>query len=112
MSTTSDRQLSAAAPALDRPTPRPPRADVGRPRPARRSWRLSLRRDWQLYALAVLPVLFLVVFRYVPMLGNVIAFRQFRPGGSIFGEQWVGLRYVDMFIHDPTFWKVFTNTVI
>ena len=35
------------------------------------------------------------------MLGNVIAFRRFRPGGSIFGDEWVGLHYVKMFINDP-----------
>lgn len=78
----------------------------------RRSWRRDLQRDWQLYALALLPVIFLVIFRYVPMLGNVIAFRRFRPGGSIFGEEWVGLRYVKMFIEDPSFWHVFANTAI
>ncbi|MFC8798939.1 ABC transporter permease [Promicromonospora sp. NPDC057138] len=60
--------------------------------------------------MAVLPVVFLLIFRYGPMLGNVIAFRRFRPGGSIFGEEWVGLLYVDMFINDPMFWHVFGNT--
>lgn len=45
------------------------------------------------------------------MLGNVIAFRRFMPGGSIFGEEWVGLHYFKIFIQDPTFWKVFTNTL-
>ncbi len=74
----------------------------------RRPW----RRDWQLYSLAVLPLLFFLVFRYAPMLGNVIAFRRFRPGGSVFGEYWVGLRYVTMFLADPGFWQVFTNTLI
>jgi putative aldouronate transport system permease protein len=71
-----------------------------------------LRRDWRLYSLAVLPLLFFLVFRYLPMLGNVIAFRRFQPGGSIFGEDWAGLRYVRMFFTDPTFWQVFTNTVV
>ncbi|GAB3750238.1 ABC transporter permease subunit [Microlunatus parietis] len=71
-----------------------------------------MRRDWQLYALALLPLIFFVIFKYGPMLGNVIAFRRFRPGGSIFGEQWVGLRYIEMFIGDPSFWKVFANTAI
>jgi putative aldouronate transport system permease protein len=62
--------------------------------------------------MALGPVLFLLLFRYVPMIGNVIAFRRFRPGGSIFGDEWVGLRYVELFVTDPTFWKVFTNTVV
>ncbi|MEO3747681.1 ABC transporter permease subunit [Plantactinospora sp. B5E13] len=85
----------------------------GRPdRPRRRGWGQALRRDWQLYSLAVLPLLFFLIFRYLPMLGSVIAFRRFQPGGSIFGEYWVGLRYVKMFLSDPTFWNVFTNTLV
>ncbi|MEU8261948.1 ABC transporter permease subunit [Micromonospora sp. NPDC048999] len=83
-----------------------------RRRAGRRTWRQALRRDWQLYSLAVLPLLFFLVFRYLPMLGNVIAFRRFQPGGSVFGERWVGLRYVRMFMTDSTFWDVFTNTLV
>jgi putative aldouronate transport system permease protein len=81
-------------------------------RPRRRSWRQALRRDWQLYSLAILPLLFFMIFRYLPMLGNVIAFRRYRPGGDIFGDEWVGLHYFRMFWSDPTFWQVFTNTII
>ena len=71
-----------------------------------------LRKDWQLYSLLILPVIYLIIFKYGPMIGNVIAFRRFVPGGSIFGETWVGLRYFQMFVQDPTFWKVFGNTLI
>ncbi|SCF37680.1 carbohydrate ABC transporter membrane protein 1, CUT1 family [Micromonospora echinospora] len=104
------------APGMLRPPPDrgralPPGGAAGRRRP-RRGWRRALRRDWQLYSLAVLPLLFFLVFRYLPMAGNVIAFRRFEPGGSIFGERWVGLRYVRMFLADPTFWEVFTNTLV
>src|SRR5690606_37896955 len=77
-----------------------------------RTWRQALRRDWQLYSLVVLPLLFFLIFRNLPMIGNVIAFRKFQPGGSVLGEEWVGLRYVRMFLSDPTFWQVFGNTVI
>jgi putative aldouronate transport system permease protein len=97
------------------PPPPPPPGDPGRARPTgppRRTWRRALRRDWQLYSLAILPLVFFLIFRYLPMIGNVIAFRRFRPGGDIFGEQWVGLRYFRLFINDPTFWTVFTNTLI
>ncbi|GAB3217072.1 ABC transporter permease subunit [Kineococcus gypseus] len=81
-------------------------------RSPRTTWRTALRRDWRLYTFVALPLLFFLVFRYAPMLGNVIAFRRFRPGGSIFGEEWVGLRYVELFINDPAFWNVFQNTLI
>jgi len=82
------------------------------PRRTRRTWGRALRRDWQLYSLALVPLLFFLVFRYLPMLGNVIAFRRFVPGGNLFGETWVGLRYVKVFLNDPTFWQVFGNTVV
>ncbi|MET7337599.1 ABC transporter permease subunit [Nonomuraea sp. NPDC005650] len=101
--------------SLDNP-PRGARAE--KPAPGRRrrakpgTWRHAIRRDWQLYSLAILPLLFFAIFRYLPMLGNVIAFRKFEPGGSIFGETWVGLRYVKMFLSDPSFWTVFANTLI
>ncbi|MFG2072374.1 ABC transporter permease [Nonomuraea maritima] len=98
--------------------PLQPPGDVIEPEPTRPTsrprgaWRRALRRDWQLYSLAVLPLLFFLVFRYAPMIGNVIAFRKFEPGGNLFGEEWVGLRYVRMFLNDPKFWDVFTNTLI
>ncbi|MFI6162889.1 ABC transporter permease [Micromonospora sp. PTRAS2] len=102
------------------PPPVPPTRDAARSagRPARRrrgrrrTWRQALRKDWQLYSLAVAPLVFFLVFRYLPMAGNVIAFRRFSPGGSLFGETWVGLRYVRLFLADPTFWEVFTNTLV
>ncbi len=93
--------------AAKEPVPRPP---APKRRPG--GWKRAMRRDWPLYAFAVLPLVFLAIFRYVPMLGNVIAFRRFRPGGNILGDEWVGTLYVDMFIRDPAFWNVFSNTVI
>ena len=57
-----------------------PRAEGGeRAAPARArkargpTWRRAIRRDWQLYSLAIVPLLFFVVFRYVPMLGSFAA---------------------------------------
>ncbi|SDE17448.1 ABC transporter permease [Glycomyces harbinensis] len=92
--------------SVDGATP-PPR---GRKR--KQSWGEAFRRDWQLYSLALLPLIFFTIFKYGPMIGNVIAFRKFRPGGSIFGDEWVGVRYIEMFINDPSFWHVFGNTAI
>lgn len=76
------------------------------------TWKHHLKKDWRLYSLLVLPIVFLLIFRYLPMAGNVIAFRRYRPGSNIFGDEWVGMHYIEMFINDPTFWRVFWNTVI
>lgn len=113
---TAHETVSAAAPAATEPSgaheaPSRPKKPRGRAA-GRLPLRATIRKDWQLYSLAVLPLVFFLVFRYLPMLGNVIAFRRFRPGGSIFGDEWVGLRYVEMFLKDPTFWNVFGNTLV
>lgn len=99
--------IESADVAVEEPKPRrrPPKRRPG-------AWRRALRRDWPLYSLAVAPLIFLAIFRYVPMAGNIIAFRRFRPGGNIFGDEWVGTLYVEMFIRDPAFWNVFANTAI
>jgi putative aldouronate transport system permease protein len=75
-------------------------------------WRKAIRRNWQLYSLLVLPVAWFVIFRYLPMAGNIIAFRNYIPGGNIFGEGWIGLENFQMFLADPTFWQVFRNTAV
>lgn len=69
-------------------------------------------RDWQLYSLLILPVLYYLIFKYAPMIGNIIAFRKYVPGGPWLGTKWVGLKYFKMFIFDPTFWNVFKNTLV
>src|SRR5690606_21190631 len=58
------------------------------------------------------PIVYLIIFKDGPMLGNIIAFRKFVPGGSLYGDYWVGLHYIKMFISDPTFYNVFKNTLI
>ena len=46
------------------------------------------------------------------MIGNVIAFRKYEPGGPWLGTSWVGLKYFKMFILDPQFWEKFRNTIV
>ncbi|GFH42063.1 sugar ABC transporter permease [Lactococcus hodotermopsidis] len=78
----------------------------------------AFKQNWQLYSLLVVPVGYLIIFRYIPMLGNVIALRHFTPGGSMFGDKWMSelgdgdlFYYFKRFMSDPTFWKIFKNTV-
>ncbi|WP_239618146.1 ABC transporter permease [Cohnella mopanensis] len=64
------------------------------------------------YLMLVLPIAYFLIFRYGPILGNVLAFRKYVPGGSMYGEEWVGLRYFKMFWNDPTFWAAFQNSIL
>ncbi|MBP5358649.1 MAG: sugar ABC transporter permease, partial [Treponema sp.] len=71
-----------------------------------------MKKNWQYYAMLLVPVIYYIVIRYVPMLGNIIAFRRYRAGHSIFGDEWSGLKYFKQFIGDKTFWRAFKNTLV
>lgn len=70
-----------------------------------------IKRNWHLYLFLLIPVVYYIIFRYIPMLGNVIAFRRYRAGSSIFGDEWSGLKYFKQFIGDADFWRAFRNTL-
>lgn len=72
---------------------------------------LHLKRNWRLYAFLIIPILYYIIFRYIPMAGNIIAFRRYRAGSSMFGDEWSGLKYFNQFIHDKSFWRAFRNTL-
>lgn len=70
-----------------------------------------IRKEWKLYSFVVIPILWYLIFKYVPMLGNIIAFRRYKGGPNIFGEYWVGFRYFEQFLSSPEFWSAFWNTL-
>ncbi|WP_135557556.1 ABC transporter permease [Paenibacillus cymbidii] len=74
------------------------------------SWKRILAR-WQLYALLVPPLVYLALFKYIPMYGVQIAFRQFLPSKGMTGSDWVGWRQFDRFFHSNDFWTVMNNTI-
>lgn len=71
-----------------------------------------IRKYWQYYAMMLIPVVYYIVFRYIPMAGNIIAFRRYRAGSSIFGDEWSGLKYFNQFVMDQNFWRAFRNTLL
>ena len=78
---------------------------------ASRLW-LRIRRNWQLYLLLLLPLIWLVVFKYWPMYGAQIAFRQYSPAFGIEGSPWVGLANFERFVNSFKFEPVIVNTLV
>ena len=70
----------------------------------------KFKRDWQLHLLILIPVVYLIIFRYVPMYGAQIAFRSYSVKGGIWGSEWVGLKWFKRFLGMPDFWKIVGNT--
>ncbi|WP_277345865.1 ABC transporter permease subunit [Paenibacillus sp. HB172176] len=62
--------------------------------------------------LLLLPGLaFFIWFRYVPMLGNVIAFEDYSPFKGILHSEWVGMRHFQRIFEDPEVIRVIWNTI-
>lgn len=78
-------------------------------------FRRGLRRvlaSWQLYALLLPTVVYLIIFNYMPIYGVQIAFRDFRGSRGVWGSQWVGLKHFIRFINYPNFWSILRNTLV
>jgi putative aldouronate transport system permease protein len=73
--------------------------------------RQKYRRYWQLYAFLLLPVAYIIVFSYIPMLGVQIAFRKFSYTGGIWGSPWAGLANFRKFFNSYMFTRVIVNTL-
>ena len=74
--------------------------------------RVYLRNNWQLYAMLVLPVVYMICFKYKPMLGVVVAFKKFNVFTGIWGSPWVGLANFKEAFSSGDFWSALKNTII
>ena len=71
----------------------------------------SFVKYWDLYLL-VLPVLvWLLVFKYRPMYGTIIAFQNFSPSRGVLGSKWVGLAHFERFFRAYNFRDILFNTL-
>ncbi len=68
-------------------------------------------KNWSLYLLVAIPVIYLIVFKYIPMYGVQIAFKRYQPVRGIEGSPWVGLEYFEQFITNHKFWSIIRNTL-
>jgi putative aldouronate transport system permease protein len=84
------------------------------PAPVRRlTWPQRLRRDRTLVLLAVPGIGLLLVFHYLPLLGNVIAFKDYLPYIGIVDSPWVGLENFHILVNgDPAFLNALSNTLL
>ena len=63
----------------------------------RKSLSQRLRENWQLYVMLLIPVVLTIVYKYWPMYGIQIAFRDYIATKGISGSTWVGTKYFASF---------------
>lgn len=71
-----------------------------------------LRRYWQLYMLLILPVAYFLIFKYGPMYGIIIAFKDFNFFQGINGSKWIGLDAFKEVFAMADFYKTLRNTLM
>ena len=70
----------------------------------------NILQRWQLYAMLVLPIIYLLIFCYYPMLGIQLAFRKYTARLGVWNSQWIGLANFEKFYKSYQFWPVLRNT--
>ena len=71
-----------------------------------------ITRYWQLYLIVALPVLWLLVFSYLPMYGVQLAFKRYSIAKGIVDSPWVGLKYFEILATTPSSLRVLVNTLV
>ncbi|GAA4864001.1 polygalacturonan/rhamnogalacturonan ABC transporter permease [Paenibacillus vulneris] len=74
--------------------------------------RSRFRRNVPLLMMFAPVIVFFIVFRYVPMLGNIIAFKHYNLMQGIWGSPWAGLDYYRMMFSNPQSIAIIRNTFI
>lgn len=71
-----------------------------------------IKENWQLYALLLIPIIITIIYKYAPMYGIQIAFRDFKASKGYLGSEWVGLEWFERFFTSPNCWRMIKNTFL
>lgn len=75
-------------------------------------FRKQLKRDKYLYFMLIPVAVFFVLFKYAPLFGEIIAFKNYRLADGIWGSEWVGLEQFRKLFASPEFYTVLRNTLL
>ena len=72
----------------------------------------DFKANWTLYIMVSLPLLYLIIFCYVPMAGVQLAFKDYRVSQGIWGSPWIGLYNFERFLRSYKFGLLLKNTIL
>lgn len=71
-----------------------------------------LKRNYQIYLMLVPAFIYYLLFRYFPIYGLTLAFKELSFSQGLLGSPWVGLKYAEQVFQDRYFWISVQNTLI
>ena len=72
----------------------------------------KLKKSSLLYIMFLPVIVYYIVFHYAPMVGIVIAFKDYNAFKGIWASPWVGLKHFEAFFTTPYFWRLLRNTFL
>lgn len=69
------------------------------------------KKTIDLTIMALIPLLLLLCFRYIPMAGLQLAFKDFNYNSGIFGSEWVGFENFKFLFASVDAWRITKNTI-
>jgi putative aldouronate transport system permease protein len=70
-----------------------------------------LKRDFLLYLLLVLPIAYFLIFKYVPMYGVTVAFKNYNMFKGVFRSPWAGFAAFKEIFATREFYRAIWNTL-
>lgn len=72
----------------------------------------NLKKHRMLYIMVIPGIIYFIVFKYIPLLGNVIAFQDYNIFKGIFNSSWIGIKNFTMLFQHGDFLRILNNTII
>ncbi len=75
------------------------------------TWK-KIKKSKYLYLMMLIPIVYYVLFHYMPLYGVLISFKDYKVAKGVWGSPWVGFKWFEKFLTDEYFWKLVRNTLL
>src|SRR5690625_2733586 len=72
----------------------------------------NIKKNKLIYLMITPGVLYLFIYKYIPMYGLIISFQNYKPYKGISGSEWVGFDHFNRLFSSPDFWMILKNTLV
>ena len=74
------------------------------------TWKRDFKKNWLIYLMGAPMMIYLIIFKFIPMFGIIMAFEDYKPTLGYFKSKWVGMQnFIDLFT-GPEFLQALRNT--
>ena len=79
--------------------------------PKENLWK-QMKKHWEFYLLLLPGIIITVIYKYIPIYGIQIAFRDYNAMDGFWGSAWVGLKWFERFFNNYNSVRMIRNTVL